>query len=73
MIAVVTTVIATVLGTRHRAWRSAGTGSAGRASLNLVMFATISSPELVMGASLLSLFVALGVRPRLGDDHRSRT
>jgi spermidine/putrescine transport system permease protein len=33
----------------------------GSGSLNLVMFATMSSPELVMGASLLTLFVSLGV------------
>jgi spermidine/putrescine transport system permease protein len=31
----------------------------GAGALNLVMFATMSSPELVMGASLLSLFVFL--------------
>ncbi|HEY7225729.1 MAG TPA: ABC transporter permease [Micromonosporaceae bacterium] len=33
----------------------------GQGVTNLVMFATISSPELVMGASLLSFFVTLGV------------
>jgi spermidine/putrescine transport system permease protein len=33
----------------------------GSGSLNLIMFATISSPELIMGASLLTLFVSLGV------------
>lgn len=33
----------------------------GSGSLNLIMFATISSPELVMGASLLTFFVSLGV------------
>ena len=33
----------------------------GSGSVNLVMFATMSSPELVMGASLLTLFVSLGV------------
>ncbi|UQU62364.1 ABC transporter permease [Couchioplanes caeruleus] len=33
----------------------------GSGALNLVMFAAISSPELVMGASLLTLFVSLGV------------
>jgi spermidine/putrescine transport system permease protein len=60
VIAVVATILSTVLGTgigyalgRYR-FRGAG-------GLNLVMFATISSPELVMGASLLSLFVSLGV------------
>jgi spermidine/putrescine transport system permease protein len=60
VIAVIATILSTVLGTgigyalgRHR-FRGAG-------ALNLIMFATISSPELVMGASLLSLFVSLGV------------
>ncbi|MEV6848532.1 ABC transporter permease [Actinoplanes sp. NPDC051411] len=60
VIAVVATVVSTALGT--------GIGYAlgryrfrGSGSLNLIMFATISSPELVMGASLLSLFVSLGV------------
>ena len=33
----------------------------GSGAVNLVMFATMSSPELVMGASLLTLFVSLGV------------
>jgi spermidine/putrescine transport system permease protein len=60
VIAVVATLLSTALGTgigyalgRYR-FRGSGT-------LNLIMFATISSPELVMGASLLSFFVSLGV------------
>lgn len=60
VIAVVSMILATALGTgigyalgRYR-FRGAG-------SLNLIMFATISSPELVMGAALLSFFVSLGV------------
>jgi spermidine/putrescine transport system permease protein len=59
-VALVTMVIAGALGTGigyalgRYAFRGAG-------ALNLVMFATISSPELVMGASLLTLFVSLGV------------
>jgi spermidine/putrescine transport system permease protein len=59
LIALVTMIVAGALGT--------GIGYAlgryifrGAGSLNLVMFATISSPELVMGASLLTLFVSLG-------------
>jgi spermidine/putrescine transport system permease protein len=58
VIALAATVISGALGTgigyalgRYR-FRGAG-------PLNLVMFATISSPELVMGASLLTLFVTL--------------
>ncbi len=60
VIAVVTMLVAGALGT--------GIGFAlgryrfrGSGSLNLIMFATMSSPELVMGASLLTLFVSLGV------------
>jgi spermidine/putrescine transport system permease protein len=59
LIALVTMIVAAALGTGigyalgRYAFRGAG-------SLNLVMFATISSPELVMGASLLTLFVSLG-------------
>ncbi|WP_306212932.1 ABC transporter permease [Actinoplanes sp. RD1] len=33
----------------------------GSGTVNLLMFATMSSPELVMGASLLTLFVSAGV------------
>jgi spermidine/putrescine transport system permease protein len=60
VIALVTMLVAGALGT--------GIGFAlgrfrfrGSGSLNLIMFATMSSPELVMGASLLTLFVSLGV------------
>jgi spermidine/putrescine transport system permease protein len=60
VVALVTMVVAGALGTgigyalgRYR-FRGSGT-------VNLVMFATMSSPELVMGASLLTLFVSLGV------------
>jgi spermidine/putrescine transport system permease protein len=56
-IAVVSSIVSAALGTgigyalgRYR-FRGSGT-------LNIVMFATISSPELIMGASLLSLFVS---------------
>jgi spermidine/putrescine transport system permease protein len=60
VIAVVTMVVAGALGTligvalgRYR--------FRGQGVTNLIMFATISSPELVMGASLLALFVNAGV------------
>jgi len=60
VIAVVTMLVAGALGT--------GIGYAlgryrfrGSGSVNLILFATMSSPELVMGASLLTLFVSLGV------------
>ncbi|MGI8335437.1 ABC transporter permease [Actinomadura scrupuli] len=35
----------------------------GQAATNLVMFAAISSPEIVMGASLLSMIVSIGQNP----------
>jgi spermidine/putrescine transport system permease protein len=60
LVALVTMVVAGALGTGigyalgRYSFRGAGT-------LNLIMFATISSPELVMGASLLTLFVSLGL------------
>jgi len=59
IVALVTAVVAGALGTGigyalgRYAFRGSGT-------LNLIMFATMSSPELVMGASLLTLFVSLG-------------
>ncbi|WP_449061728.1 ABC transporter permease [Planomonospora algeriensis] len=52
----VTTVLGTLMGLalgRHR--------FRGQGATNLMMFAAISSPELVMGASLLSLFISAGV------------
>lgn len=57
IIAVISSVVSAALGT--------GIGYAlgryrfrGSRALNVVMFSTISSPELIMGASLLSLFVS---------------
>jgi spermidine/putrescine transport system permease protein len=59
-VAVTTMLVAGALGT--------GIGYAlgryrfrGSGSVNLMLFATMSAPELVMGASLLTLFVSLGV------------
>jgi spermidine/putrescine transport system permease protein len=59
-IAVIATVVSAALGTgigyalgRYR-FRGAG-------ALNIIMFATISSPELIMGASLLTFFVTTGI------------
>ncbi|MFB9237855.1 ABC transporter permease [Plantactinospora siamensis] len=59
-IAVLATVVATVLGTlmafalaRHR--------FRGRSGINLLIFLPMATPELVMGSSLLTLFVAAGV------------
>jgi spermidine/putrescine transport system permease protein len=59
-IAVLTTVIATALGTLMGValgrWRFRGTGS-----VNLLMFANIAAPEVVLGAALLSMFLAVGI------------
>jgi len=60
VVAVVTMVVAGALGTgigyALGRYRFGGSGA-----VNLILFATISAPELVMGASLLTLFVSLGV------------
>jgi len=62
IIAVISSLVSAALGT--------GIGCAlgrfrfrGSGTLNVIMFSTISSPELIMGASLLSLFVSLNVGP----------
>ncbi|MBB2910083.1 spermidine/putrescine transport system permease protein [Streptosporangium becharense] len=60
-VAVVSTLIVTVIGTllglalgRYK--------FRGQGATNLVLFAAIASPELVMGASLLSLFISVAVQ-----------
>jgi spermidine/putrescine transport system permease protein len=64
-IGLLATVIATALGSlmafamvRHR--------FRGRASANLLIFLPMASPEIVMGSSLLALFVNAGFAGRLG-------
>lgn len=64
-IALVATAIATVLGTlaafalvRHK--------FAGRSAMNLIIFLPMASPEIVMGSSLLSLFVSAKLGGHLG-------
>ncbi len=64
-IGVLSTVVATILGTlmafalvRHR--------FAGRAATNLFVFLPMATPEIVMGSSLLALFIALGWGGQLG-------
>ncbi len=59
------TVVATILGTlaafalvRHR--------FAGRSAANLIIFLPMASPEIVMGSSLLALFVSNNLGGRLG-------
>ncbi len=65
VIALIATAIATVLGTlaafalvRHR--------FAGRSAANLIVFLPMASPEIVMGSSLLALFVSRGFGGHLG-------
>jgi spermidine/putrescine transport system permease protein len=60
LIAIIVTAIATVLGT--------GVGMAlgkyrfrGAGSVNLLLFANIAAPEVVLGAALLSLFLTAGI------------
>ena len=60
-VAVVATLLATILGTLI--------GMAltryefkGRSSLNLLIFVPMATPEIIMGASLLTLFVSFGVQ-----------
>jgi spermidine/putrescine transport system permease protein len=64
-IALLATLLATILGTlaafalvRHR--------FRGRGSANLIIFLPMASPEIVMGSSLLALFVASGFGGHLG-------
>jgi spermidine/putrescine transport system permease protein len=65
IVATVSTIIATALGTlmalalvRYR--------FRGRGSSELVLFLNISAPEIVLGASLLSLFITFGVPRGIG-------
>ncbi len=64
-IGLISTVLATVLGTliafalaRHR--------FRGRATTNLLLFLPMATPEVVLAASLLTLFLNLGVNPGFG-------
>jgi spermidine/putrescine transport system permease protein len=64
-IAFCATLVATILGTlaafalvRHR--------FAGRSAANLIIFLPMASPEIVMGSSLLALFVSTGFGGKLG-------
>jgi spermidine/putrescine transport system permease protein len=61
-IGLIATLVSTILGTmvafaigRHR--------FRGRSATNLLIFLPMATPEVVMGSSLLTLFIALGVAP----------
>ena len=61
-IAFASTLVATVLGTLI-ALALARHDFAGRSSTNLFIFLPMATPEIVLGASLLTLFVAIGSPP----------
>ena len=45
----------------------------GSGSVNLLLFANIAAPEVVLGAALLSMFLTLNIAARVLDDpHRAR-
>ena len=64
-IGLLATLGATILGTLA-AFALVRHEFAGRSSTNLLVFLPMASPEIVMGASLLALFVAAGLGGQLG-------
>ncbi|MFC4786696.1 ABC transporter permease [Nocardioides sp. MAHUQ-72] len=64
-IGLVATLVATILGTLA-AFALVRYDFAGRSSSNLLIFLPMASPEIVMGSSLLALFVASGFAGQLG-------
>ena len=58
----IATVVATVLGTMV-AFAIGRNRFRGRSSVNLLIFLPMATPEVVMGSSLLTLFIALGIAP----------
>ncbi|MBA2560351.1 MAG: ABC transporter permease [Propionibacteriales bacterium] len=64
-ISITATILATVLGTLM-AFALVRHSFRGRATSNLVIFLPMATPEVVMGSSLLAMFVALGVDGLLG-------
>ena len=66
-IAALSSIVATVLGTLI-ALALVRYGFRGRGATNLLIFLPMSTPEIVLGASLLTLFLTLQRRDRLHDD-----
>jgi spermidine/putrescine transport system permease protein len=64
-IALVATIGSTILGTLM-AFALVRHDFAGRSSMNLLIFLPMATPEIVMGSSLLALFVAGGFAGQLG-------
>jgi spermidine/putrescine transport system permease protein len=65
VIGLMATVVATVLGSMM-AFALVRHDFAGRSTMNLIIFLPMASPEIVMGSSLLALFVASGFGGQLG-------
>ncbi|SDC63489.1 ABC transporter permease [Nocardioides lianchengensis] len=65
LIAALATLIATVLGTLA-AFALVRYDFAGRSASNLLIFLPMAAPEIVLGSSLLALFVAAGFAGQLG-------
>jgi spermidine/putrescine transport system permease protein len=64
-IGILTTIVATILGTLM-AFALVRYEFSGRSSTNLLIFLPMATPEIVMGSSLLALFVAAGFGGALG-------
>jgi spermidine/putrescine transport system permease protein len=58
----IATVVATILGTMV-AFAIGRNSFRGRSSVNLLIFLPMATPEVVMGSSLLTLFIAMGIAP----------
>jgi spermidine/putrescine transport system permease protein len=56
------TIVATVLGTMV-AFAIGRNRFRGRSSVNMLIFLPMATPEVVMGSSLLTLFIAMGIAP----------
>ena len=64
-IGLLATIAATILGSMM-AFALVRHDFSGRSGMNLVIFLPMASPEIVMGSSLLALFVAAGLGGQLG-------
>jgi spermidine/putrescine transport system permease protein len=65
LVSIVATILATVLGTLM-AFALVRHSFRGRSASNLVIFLPMATPEIVMGSSLLAMFVSVGVDGLLG-------
>jgi len=58
----IATIVATIFGTMV-AFAIGRNRFRGRSSVNLLIFLPMATPEVVMGSSLLTLFIAMGIAP----------